>query len=224
MTTRAMYSEHDTEPVKGLPGMLPPGEQLLWQGAPEWRSLALYAYHVRSLSLYFALMVLARGIYLLSNGASLGESMFGMLGPAAFAAIALAIMTGIAVLSARSTVYSITSKRVVIRQGIALDSTINLPFAVVESAAVKVRADGSGDVALTLIKPNRVSYIWLWPHVRPWRIGQPQPALRALGDARAVGELLGKAFSAAVPATTPRGLTVPPSDATAAHPSAGALA
>ena len=34
-------SEYDHEPVRGLPGVLPSGEALLWQGAPEWRSLVL---------------------------------------------------------------------------------------------------------------------------------------------------------------------------------------
>jgi len=202
MTSRAHYSEYDAEPIKGLPGLLPAGEQLLWQGAPEWRSLALHAYHVQSLSLYFALMVLARGAYLMSTGASIAESLSGMVGPAAFAAVAIAIMAGIAAMAARSTVYTITSKRVVIRQGIALESTINLPFAVVESAALKLRDDGSGDLALTLIKPNRVSYIWLWPHVRPWRITQPQPALRSIVDAATAADILNKAFSAAEPRTS----------------------
>lgn len=208
MSTRAVFSEHDSEPVHGLPGVLPAGEHLVWQGAPEWRSLALNAYHVRSLTLYFSLMVLARGGYLLLEGDSLFDALTGMVGPAIFAAIALAIMTGIAILSARSTVYTITSKRVVIRQGIALESTINLPFAVIESAALKLRRDGSGDLALTLLKPHRVSYIWLWPHVRPWHLLQPQPSLRALADAETAGERLSRAFNSAVPEARRSGSTI----------------
>ena len=199
MSTRAVFSEHDNEPVHGLPGVLPAGEHLVWQGAPEWRSHALNAYHVRSLTLYFSLMVLARGGYLLLEGASLLDAVTGMVGPALFAAIALAIMTGIAILSARSTVYTVTSKRVVIRQGIALESTINLPFAVIESAALKLRRDGSGDLALTMQKPHRVSYVWLWPHVRSWHLLQPQPSLRSLADAATAADRLSRAFQAAVP-------------------------
>ena len=199
MSTRAVFSEHDSEPVHGLPGVLPAGEHLVWQGAPEWRSLALNAYHVRSLTLYFSLMVLARGGYLLLEGATLLDAMLGMVGPAIFAAIALAIMTGIAILSSRSTVYTITTKRVVIRQGIALESTINLPFAVIESAALKLRRDGSGDLALTMQRPHRVSYVWLWPHVRPWHLLQPQPSLRSIADAETAADRLSRAFKAAVP-------------------------
>ena len=199
MSTRAVFSEHDSEPVHGLPGVLPAGEHLVWQGAPEWRSLASNAYRVRSLTLYFSLMVLARGGYLMLEGATLLDAMLGMVGPAIFAAIALAIMTGIAILSARSTVYTITTKRVVIRQGIALESTINLPFAVIESAALKLRRDGSGDLALTMQRPHRVSYVWLWPHVRPWHLLQPQPSLRSLADAETAADRLSRAFKAAVP-------------------------
>ena len=208
MSTRAVFSEHDNEPVHGLPGVLPAGEHLVWQGAPEWRSHALNAYHVRSLTLYFSLMVLARGGYLLLEGASLLDAVTGMLGPALFAAIALAIMTGIAILSARSTVYTVTSKRVVIRQGIALESTINLPFAVIESAALKLRRDGSGDLALTMQKPHRVSYVWLWPHVRSWHLLQPQPSLRSLADAETAADRLSRAFEAAVPEARRAGSTV----------------
>ena len=50
--TRATFSEHDTEPVLGLPAPLPPGETLLWQGSPRWWSLALDAYRVRALAFY----------------------------------------------------------------------------------------------------------------------------------------------------------------------------
>ena len=208
MSTRAVFSEHDNEPVHGLPGVLPAGEHLVWQGAPEWRSHALNAYHVRSLTLYFSLMVLARGCYLLLEGASLLDAVTGMVGPALFAAIALAIMTGIAILSARSTVYTVTSKRVVIRQGIALESTINLPFAVIESAALKLRRDGSGDLALTMQKPHRVSYVWLWQHVRSWHLLRPQPSLRSLADAETAADRLSRAFEAAVPEARRAGSTV----------------
>ena len=47
MARHAVFSEHDSEPLKGLPEALPAGEQVLWQGAPAWRGLALDAYRVR---------------------------------------------------------------------------------------------------------------------------------------------------------------------------------
>jgi hypothetical protein len=85
----------------------------------------------------------------------------------------------------------------VIRQGIALSSALNLPFTVLRSADLRERGDGTGDIALSLLPEQRVSYLWLWPHVRPWRINQPQPMLRSLPDATLVGETIGRAFAQA---------------------------
>ena len=40
-------------PPEGLPGPLPPGERLLWQGRPALLSLARRAFHVDLVALYF---------------------------------------------------------------------------------------------------------------------------------------------------------------------------
>ena len=202
MTIRATFSEHDSEPVRGLPSALPSGEYILWQGAPQWRSLALNAYRLRHLSAYFAVIVAARGAYLIWTGNPLAEALRGCLGPAVLSMVCLGIVAGIARLAARSTWYTITTRRVVIRQGIALASTINLPFKAIDSAQVLMRADGSGDIVLGLDRAQRVSYLWLWPHVRPWRLTQPQPALRCLADVQRAGEILGRAYADFTPGTT----------------------
>ena len=42
-----MMENHDDfafEPVRGLPAELPRGERLIWQGAPDWRLLAIQAF------------------------------------------------------------------------------------------------------------------------------------------------------------------------------------
>ena len=195
--TRATFSEHDSEPVRGLPAPLPAGETLLWQGSPRWWPLALDAYRVRALAVYFAVVVAARGVWLLSEGASLTAAAAGCIGPAVFSLVCLALLTGIAALAARGTVYTVTSRRVVIRQGIALSSTLNLPFTVLRSADLRGRSDGSGDIALDPLPGQRVSYLWMWPHVRPWQWTRPQPMLRNLPDVEAVGSLLARAFAAA---------------------------
>ncbi|MBM4217172.1 MAG: PH domain-containing protein [Gammaproteobacteria bacterium] len=201
MAIRATFSEHDDEPVRGLPSALPSGEYVLWQGAPSWRSLALRAYRIKLLALYFALIIFARGAYLISNASSLLEALRSCVGPAVFSLVCLAIVAGIARLSARSTIYTITTRRVVIRQGIALSSTINLPFKAIESAQILMRNDGSGDIALTVDREQRVSYLWLWPHVRPGFITRPQPSLRSLPNPSYAGEVLGRAYADHTPGT-----------------------
>ncbi|MFM7707762.1 MAG: PH domain-containing protein, partial [Gammaproteobacteria bacterium] len=80
---------------------------------------------------------------------------------------------------------------------IALSSTINLPFTALRSADLRGKRDGTGDIALELLPDQRVSYLWMWPHVRPWRWTRPQPLLRNLPDAEHAGTLLARAFAAA---------------------------
>jgi hypothetical protein len=109
---------------------------------------------------------------------------------------ALAALILLAWLINRSTVYTITNRRVVMRFGVALPMTVNIPFAIVESAALKTRRDGTGDIPLTLTPAQRIAYLHLWPHVRPWQFTRPQPMLRAVPDAARVGAILGDAMSA----------------------------
>jgi len=205
MGVRATYGEHDREPIHGLPGVLPPGESVLWQGAPAWRSLALDAYRVRQLSIYFAIILLARGGWLLAGGSGVVEALRGCVGPALMFLICLGILTGIAALAARATVYTITDRRVVIRQGVALESSLNLPFKAIETADLRMHADGTGDIALQTVREQRVSYFWLWPHVRPWHLARPQPSLRNIADARTAADILAGALAAAQPAAAANG-------------------
>lgn len=196
---RPTLSEHDSEPARGLPAPLPPGEMLLWQGAPDWRALALHAFRVRALSIYFGLLVLARVAWLMAGGAGIAEALSGATGPAVVSLACLAILTAIAWASARATVYTITSRRVVIRQGIALSATVNIPFASIEGASLRSRHGSRGDIALRTVRDQRISYALLWPHVRPWRITRPEPSLRCIADADSVARLLTRAFTSAVP-------------------------
>ena len=53
-----------------LPEPLPAGESVLWQGRPEWRGLALRAFHVRMVAIYFALLAVWR----VASGLMDGES------------------------------------------------------------------------------------------------------------------------------------------------------
>jgi len=174
--------EHDDEPIRGLPGLLPPGERLLWQGAPDWKRMALDAFHVRGVAIYFALLI---GWAIVSGAGSAGIIATGL------AAVAgLGLLTVLAYASARTTVYSITSRRVVLRVGIALNKCVNIPLGQVETARLSVNPDGSGNIALVLKADSKIAYALIWPHARPWRFAHPEPLLRALGDVRPVAALL----------------------------------
>ena len=92
---------------------------------------------------------------------------------------------------------------VVIRFGIALPLTVNVPFATVAAAGVKADRDGSGDIAVSLLPARRVSYFIMWPHARPWRLARTEPMLRGLPDAVRASQILSRALAAAAAQTAP---------------------
>lgn len=194
---RPVFSEHDSEPVPGLPGHLPEGEVILWQGKPGWKGLAQRAMHLRMVAAYFAVLAVWRGAALSADGAGLHTAAAG----AAWIVLLGAVPVGIGLLyawfAARETIYTITNRRIVVRTGVALPMTVNLPFAVIRSAGVAIQPDGTGDIAIEMTPPHRASLVALWPHTRSWRFIRPQPTLRALAEPEAVAQLLGRALAAA---------------------------
>lgn len=220
--SRPVVTEHGLEPVPGLPGHLPQGEVLLWQGRPHWWSLARDALHVRGIAAYFVLLALWRGASITSDGGSGQDAAAGAALLLCLGAVPVAFLLVYAWAAGRGSVYSITNRRIVMRVGVALPVTINLPFALVESAALSRRADGSGDIVLRLTPGQRVSWAMLWPHLRPWRLGRPEPMLRGLPEAEAAAQLLGRALAAAAAMPVP---SLPGEDARMApRPAAEALA
>ncbi len=187
--------EHEFEAQHGLPEALPADEKLLWQGAPDWRALARHAFHLRKLTLYFAAMVLLRATFVYSETGSIAAALGSMPGPLALAAIALGLVALMAWLSAHSTAYTITNKRVVMRIGIVLTLSFNIPFKRMAAAGLHLDADGRGDIPLTLLPPDHIAYLHLWPHARPWRVGRPEPMLRCVPEAATVARLLAQAWS-----------------------------
>ena len=188
--------EHEWEAAPGLPSALPPGERVVWQGAPDWKRLAIHAFHVRKIALYFALMLAVQAINLTAPEGSTGMKPLAVVDwkPLAVAAslyaLALALLLGTAWMSARSTLYTLTNKRVVMRIGIVLTLTFNLPFKRIAGASLKTQGAGTGDIALALHPEDRIGWAHLWPHQRAWHVTQPQPTLRCVPESAKVGELL----------------------------------
>lgn len=179
--------EHDDfqiEPIRGLPEEPPEGEKILWQGAPDWWLLARDALLIYWVAGYFALLTIWKTIDL--GPAALVPYL--VLGLAAVGLLALIALT-----LAKTTVYTITSRRVAMRIGAALTVTLNIPFTKLGSADLALKRDGSGLIALDLMDDVRISYLICWPHVRPWKVSPTRPALRSLKDARAVADILANA-------------------------------
>ena len=188
--------EHEWEAAPGLPSALPKGERVVWQGAPDWKRLAIHAFHVRKIALYFALMLVVQVINLTAPDNGVGWKPLAevdwkpLMVAVSLYALALALLLGTAWMSARSTLYTLTNKRVVMRIGIVLTLTFNLPFKRVAGASLKTQGAGTGDIALALHHEDRIGWFHLWPHQRAWHITRPQPTLRCVSDSQEVGQLL----------------------------------
>ena len=177
-------SEYDHEPVRGLPGALPGDEQIIWQSAPDWQHLAKAALHIRLSAAYFVAIVL----WALSR-----SDLNTAVAVAVLGSVVIGLFTLFAWGVGRTTVYTLTNKRVVLRIGVALNKCINLPLSEIATANLKMLPDGHGNIVLNLKGMPRLGYIMLWPHARSLRFVRPQPMLRAIPDARNVAALLFKA-------------------------------
>ena len=218
-------AEHEFEAEPGLPEPLPRGERLLWQGSPDWRLLARDALHTRLLGIYFAVLLGWRATNVWANGGSLIDAGVAALWLLPLAVAAIAVLSVLAWLMARTSVYTITDKRVVMRIGIVLNITFNLPHSQILSAGLRTNADGSGDLTLLLNDADRIAYVHLWPHARPWHLKRTEPMLRALPQAHAVAAILSAALADATGVTRPSlQAVVSAPRATAAQPGQQALA
>lgn len=183
-------TEYEFEPIRGLPGDLPEGERILWQGAPDAKAFATSALYSRWVALYFAALAMVA----LASGQMTGAMAIVISGLMAFGLITLFAWS-----VAKTTVYTITNARVVLRIGVALNKCVNLPLAKIGSAEMREMAGGYGNIALVPEGRHGLSYLMLWPHVRPLRFGSPQPMLRAVPEVAKVANVLLRACDAVVP-------------------------
>lgn len=212
MSIESHGHEYEFEPQYGLPERLPPGEHILWQGSPDFATLARRVFRVRVLALYFALLLASRAGLVLGAGGGLDEALRSIQWLTPVALLGLASVATLAWLTARTTVYTLTDKRVVMRVGIVLTVTFNLPLNAIASAALRRHTNGFGDITLVLAGRDRIAWLQLWPSVRPWRFARPEPMLRAVPSAALVAARLQTAWSdvSGIAAATPAALAPAP--------------
>jgi Bacterial PH domain len=196
MSIESHGHEHEFEPQHGLPERLPANEHILWQGAPDAAAMARQVFHVRKVAVYFAVLLAWRVADALAAGAGLLQALDTVRWLAPLAVLGLGSLVTLAWLTARTTAYTLTDKRVVMRVGIVLTVTFNIPLRTLASAALRRGTGGVGDVTMTLAGSDRIAWLHLWPHVRPWRLARPEPTLRCVADAQDVAARLSKAWSA----------------------------
>jgi hypothetical protein len=182
--------EHEFEAAYGLPEPLPKGESILWQGAPDFADLAVRVFHMKKVAVYFAVLMVVRGSFLYSLDADALTILAGVLLVFGLGLTAMAALGILAWLTARTTAYTLTDQRVVMRIGIVLTLTFNLPLKRIETAGLLLTGKGFGDIPLALSGGDRIGWLNLWPHARPWRLAKPEPMLRCIADAQAFASLL----------------------------------
>jgi hypothetical protein len=189
--------EYEFEPQYGLPERLPPDEHIVWQGSPDVHALAASAFHTRKLVCYFGLLVLACAWPALESGAGPMALLLSVKWIVPLSLTGLVCVWTLAWMTARTTVYTVTNRRIVMRLGIVLTVTFNLPLKRIAAADVRRTGGGFGDISLALQGDDRIAWVHLWPSVRPWRITHPEPTLRAINDVQTVAAQVRDAWSQA---------------------------
>jgi len=188
--------EHEHEPIRGLPEELPDGEYMVWQGIPRWQALARRAFHVDTAALYFVALLVLHSIYVVMDGRGMTAVLASLTWQIPLSLVCVGLLTLAGWLYARSTVYTLTNRRIVIRSGAVTPMMVNLPLENMESAGVRYCSDGTGDIVLTMRKGTRkLFYTLLWPNVRPWHIRRVQPLMRAVEQPQSLVAALGKVVS-----------------------------
>lgn len=185
------------EPVRGLPERLPAGERIVWQGAPAPWHLTAQALKARWVIGWFVLLALWRGGATLADG-TLADAGRVVATYAVIGAAAVAVLYACGYVMARSTVYTLTNRRVVMRIGAALTVTLQMPFSRIGAADLAPGRGGTGTIAFEPIGDGKLGTLALWPHCRPWA-KRAQPAFRAIPDAARVAELVGDLATGGAP-------------------------
>lgn len=188
--------DFDFEPAPGLPAPLPAGESILWQGKPDRKALAREAYKANWVLGYMSLIAVWRGGAAWADGGAAG-ALAHVLPYVVLALAAWGVVQALAWAQARASIYTITTERVILRLGAALPVTFTIPFRRIGEAALSVHApSGTGTIALVLTGDVQMSYLVLWPHLRPGFVRKTQPALRCIPEATMVARMLSDAAQA----------------------------
>lgn len=170
-----MTIEYEIEPIPGLPGNLPPGETIIWQGSPDVRSFARSVFHTRLVAAWF---VFVASLAFVAGGTGLSGALITL----GVAALGLGVLYFLAIAAARSTIYTLTNRRVIMRFGVALPKCVNLPLTRIGAADVRNATGGPVDIVLRPTQRFPLGWLQMWPHVQPWQVAEPQPMLRAVSN------------------------------------------
>ena len=99
--------------------------------------LSVHLCHVRSITIYFTVLMLWRIAVSYSDGKPIGDALEIDVWLAALLGIVMAIALTFAFLVARTTIYTVTTRRVALRYGIAFTKAVNVPLRLIKSAGTR---------------------------------------------------------------------------------------
>ena len=192
--TKVYDSDNEFEAQYGLPENLPEDEKILWQGSPVFASLVNKVFFLRLLIFYF-IFLLGFGLYWDFQKVPQSEALTNLLANFLLSGFSLAALTLLAHLTCSTAVYTLTNKRVVMRIGIVLTLTFNIPFKQILASDFKKHSDGSGDISFSIDPSTKIAFIHLWPHCRFKSFAHPEPALKCVENVSDVAFLIHEAWT-----------------------------
>ena len=148
--------EHEIEPLPGLPGVPPAGEVILWQGRPSSALVARHLLKVRWIVGYFLILASWAVLAGLNDAQPVGGIVFSVAVLTALAGVLIGMIELFAWAVEKTTLYTITTERVVIRFGVAISMTLNLPYRQVDGVALAGLGEKAGMIAIALVPEQRL--------------------------------------------------------------------
>ena len=127
---------------------LPNGEQLIWQGQPERHALATRAMYLKYIAFYLVALIAARTGYLVVAGEPVATWSGMLIWQMLASAFVMLLIVGLAAVYSRTTRYSLTNERLIIKTGAAITIHINLPLQQIIGADLREYSDDTGDITL----------------------------------------------------------------------------
>lgn len=155
--------------------------------------MAFRVFYLRAILFYWV----ATALILLGTGRGTGGLAADLTWLVVVAVLGSALIFGLAETFRRTTTYALTDRRVVLRIGAALPAVLNLPLDRIDQVDFRDLGGGTGDIVLTPAGDDRIGWLFLWPHVKPWQARDPLPALRAIPNAAHVGQQIAEAVAQA---------------------------
>ena len=184
---------HEFEPDFGFPESLPISEKVLWQGSPNAWLIAKRVFLLPHLIFYFLIISFFSSSFQI-NILTTEALILNFLSNLLLGLVAILILLAISYLISATTVYSITDKRLVMRIGIVLNLSLNIPFSKIQLAETKSYVDKSGDISIELMPSSKIAYLHLWPHCRPWFFSAPRPRLCCLENIEKVAQIFKRSW------------------------------